>query len=314
MKKFFLLFSAVLFLGSCTDLSVSEEDAVKDALPKDFNWEVYAEINSDVKMSQVIFKIREEKGESDTTKSVRENCVNLLGNLEFAKKIYVDYAGCPDIGWDRNELCTGKYAYNSSYSIAKIDTIVKIETIVEPDTTYTDTSRIVKIDNSCNIGACWHGGWDDIGAADFEDSDKCDDIEYLQENPDILAKCEELPKPFYSFLPDSLAIYKSNGRRGGNQISLMCKFVPLAGTVEEAEDHLESLALNIDSKLVELHYIEFGRHDGRPYKYCKSGNRGVLRDIELASKKQSGSTVYYDYGAHIFCLDEKDEIYTTVEE
>jgi hypothetical protein len=293
MKKFFLLFSAVLLLGSCTDLSVSEEEAIKDALPKDFDWKVYAEINSDVKMSQVIFKIREEIAEKEeTAENVRNNCVDILkSDLGFAEQIYVDYANCPSAGWNRNKACTGKYA-NSSGATS----------------------------TSCSIGACWNGGWDDLGTAapDFEIS-LCDSTEFLQENPEILAECEAQRKTLKSFLPNVLDSYKNSRtlRDTTNAINLICKFVPLAENAAEAKSHLESLASNsnINPTLVELHYIEFGRHDGRPYKECKPGNVGEPRTIDLASKKQSGTTVYYDYGEHLFCLNKSTwEIYTTEEE
>jgi hypothetical protein len=298
MKKFFLLFSAVLFLGSCTDLGVSEEDAVKDALPKDFKWEEYAKINSDVKSSQVIFNIRDEiekervaAGETSASSvaKVRENCVDILKeDLDFAKQIYVDYAGCPEQGWNRNSKCPGKYANNSGYS--------------------TDTT--------CSIGACWYGGWDDLGTAapDFDVS-LCDDTDFIYDN---LAKCEaaKLIVTLESFLPGSLDEYKDNGRTSINAIPLMCQFVPLKENAAEAKSHLEYLASNTNQLLVELHYAEFGGHDGRPYKYCKEGHSGELKDRDKhASAKQASGTVYYDYIAYLFCLDESDwKIYTTEEE
>jgi hypothetical protein len=306
MKKFLLLFSAVLFLGSCTDLGVSEEDAIKDMLPRDFKWETYAEINNDVKVSQVVFKIRaeiEEKrvAEEETAAlfapKVRENCAEILKeDLGFAKQIYVDYAGCPEQGWDRSKTCTGKYA-NSGYAT----------------------------DSSCFIGACWHGGWNDLGAAAPDvDVERCDnDMDYYFDNKN---KCDEAKQIVIleSFLSDSLNSYKNQGIRRGiksdTTIALMCNFVPWAENAAAAKSHLESLALNsnIDSKLIERHYAEFGRNDGKPYKYCKDGHVGEERNRDKHANRQqaSGSTsYYYDYSAYLFCLGKSDEkIYVTEEE
>jgi hypothetical protein len=223
---------------------------------------------------------------------VRNNCFDILNDdLDFAKQIYVDFVGCPLEGWNKNKTCTGKYANNFSYS--------------------TDTT--------CTIGACWRGGWNDLGSAIDFDVSQCEDLEYLKEN---LAECEDAMqlKTLESFLADSLENYKNNntGRTSVGVIPLMCGFVPLAESAAEAKSHLESLASNTIPELVELHYFDQGRYDGRPYKYCNGhGGEPRDRDKHASAKQASGQPpdqFYYDYSAYLFCLEESDWIiYTTTE-
>jgi hypothetical protein len=202
---------------------------------------------------------------------VRNNCFDILNDdLDFAKQIYVDFVGCPLEGWNKNKTCTGKYANNFSYS--------------------TDTT--------CTIGACWHGGWSELGAA----------------APDPQLETLE------SFLLDSLESYKNSsaGRTSVGVIPLMCGFVPLASDAGAAKSHLESLVSNTIPEIVELHYFDQGRYDGRPYKYCSGqGGEPKDRDKHAIAKQASGQPAdqfYYDYSAYLFCLEESDWIiYTTTE-
>jgi hypothetical protein len=300
MKKFFLLFSTALFLGSCTDLAVTGDEALKIELPSDFNWEEYTDINKDVKMSQVFFQIREERGEQDTTKRSRENCANLLEDLIFAERIYVDYLGCPRKGWNRHQVCTGKYAYNPNYN--------------EPRNNPTSPG--------CAIGSCWHSGWEE--AADLE-IEKCDsDPVYFQEH---LKECDDAKGilegtegmlPLKSFLTDSLDNYKkrtgsvttSNPLTRINAIPLMCKFIPFAETADEAKSYLENLISNIDSTLVKEHYYWLGKNEGRPYKYCNNCSKEQCeeRNEEVhAIMLVSGNRVFPDFSKYTFCVNKCED-------
>jgi len=146
MKKemsVFLCVATVLFFVSCSDLSMDDENAVKADLPADFDPEEYGKINNDVKMSQIIFDVRKKntgygKGEDSTSKAV-SNCVEILKDENFAKKVYLNYMKCPEQGWNLNEKCSGIYANNGSYT--KVD---------DDDNT------------TCIINGCWHGGWSEL--------------------------------------------------------------------------------------------------------------------------------------------------------
>jgi len=138
----FLCACTALFFGSCTDLSVNDEDALRANLPSDFNWKVYAEINKDVASSQVIFDAREKRKAfgGDTIR----NCINLLKNETLAEKLYLEYAGCPRNGWNRNEKCPGIYAYNANYNKPNSDS----------------TSWQCIFGTTINSENCWQGGWE----------------------------------------------------------------------------------------------------------------------------------------------------------
>jgi hypothetical protein len=107
MKKMLYVFLciAVLFLGSCSDMAPSPEE--KYDLPAYFDYEEYAKINKDVAMSQIIFDITEKNkvyrqvGETaaDSTSKAVNNCINLLKEGDFARKIYLEYVFCPEQGW-----------------------------------------------------------------------------------------------------------------------------------------------------------------------------------------------------------------------
>ncbi|MDR2732375.1 MAG: hypothetical protein LBB36_04065, partial [Fibromonadaceae bacterium] len=176
MKKelsVFLCAVAALFFGSCTDLSMSKEEALEADLPAEFNWEEYAEINKDVAMSQIILSI---KNNWEDTLSKAQNCVSLLHDDEvFAKEIYVNYAQCPVDGWSLDEACPGIYANNRSYHNAE---------------------------GKCTaaaIGDCAQGGWDDVWASLPDDLDAY--LTKLEATPNAAATvaavriiCQFLPK------------------------------------------------------------------------------------------------------------------------
>ncbi|MCL1967934.1 MAG: hypothetical protein FWF67_08615 [Fibromonadales bacterium] len=293
MKKklsIFLCVFAALFFGSCSDLSVSEEVALKADLPADFDWQDYGEINIDVLKSQIVLDLRKTKRGQDSI----ANCVGVLSDTSVAREIFSNYLRCPKEGWDKKKGCTGIYANNSNYNKLTITTITtnKVDTtgyridsipiIVyppdsEPDTTgYTlDTVPItvvtptVKQDTAlCSIDACWSGGWNDLA----------------------------------NFLPDSLAKYLATSQTGLRAIRAMCQFVPENSTPADTKNYLDSF--EPDPVLIITHYKSYGRNDGRPYKYCEDGHKGEERNQETHADKRGS---YYDYGRYTFCLDKTDE-------
>ena len=288
MKKelsVFLCAVAALSFCSCSDMDVSQEE--KYSLPSDFDWQVYAEINKDVAMSQIIMDIRENnrayrgEGESaaDSTAKAVSNCANLLSDNEFAKKVYLNYAACPKQGWVQGDRCPGGRPIfsNNDGDIA-----------------------------SWQCGDCWRGGWDDLSEKDKE----C-----LSYDPDVdewKPWCANTPSTLESILPEELA--KFNGANSAfAPLRLMCFFMPKAERLEDAENYLKSYYYSngntvvygskFDSTLVQLHYYYIGLYDGRPYKYCESGKTGEERSLALADKRAG----YYDYGKYTFCLDKSDD-------
>ena len=290
MKKelsVFLCVAAVLFLGSCSDFPVSEEEKLD--LPVDFNWRIYAEINKDVAMSQIILDVRKINNEyrgSDSAARAANNCVNILSDDDFAKKVYLEYAYCPEQGWFRDDKCTGLYANNNNNSKPVLS-----------NGTYGDTTGW-----RCVIGGCWRGGWDRLSEKDAE----CTGDE---EGDWGKPWCDSKPKTLESFFQDSLANFKG---RGFEPINMMCQFMPKAEKSEDAENYLKSFyylngntaiyGSKFDSVLVGQHYHYVGRFDGRPYKYCE-GHIGEEKSLSLADVRSG----YYDYGKNTFCLNEEDE-------
>jgi len=292
MKKrlsIFLCVFAALFFGSCSDLSVNEETALKADLPADFDWQVYGEINSDVKMSQIVLDLRKTKRGDDSI----ANCVNVLSgiNMSVAKEIYEDYLQCPADGWGQEEKCPGIYANNSNYNKRGRTLIPKLvcraivdedgEPIPPDDNCNKDSLILVQDSASCVIGACFLGGWGG-------------------------------EKGLVNFLPDSLAKYLENKNTSWGTIRAMCQFVPENSNPEEAKNYLNDF--NFDPSLVEEHYLLFGRSDGRPYKYC-NGNKGDERDQEKHAEGRGAyyasenRYAYYDYGRYTFCLGDDEKIY-----
>jgi len=265
MKKILMLCSVALVL-SCSDLSVSDDDAVKNELPAGFIRSEYAKINLDVPKSQIVFKIKEDLGEIYDQPARTNECKGFLnpdGEISpLALDIYANYLGCPKTGWDANEKCSldmGIYGQVPAYNKA---------TVKNGDTTWT-----------CVIGGCWSGGLDELVNTD------CNDLETSIVSP--LCSGENL------VLPTTL-------------LNTICKFVlPKANDVKEAENFLKNFSY--DSTLIERHYLLVGRSEGRPYKYCKSGEAtDILRNPDLALKVGSGTRIFYDYGKHLFCLSEAD--------
>jgi hypothetical protein len=157
MKKILLLCSVALFL-SCSDLSVSDEQAVKNELPVDFNRSDYAKINLDVPKSQIIFKVKENLGEIYNQPARTSECKKFLnpdGEISpLALDIYANYLGCPKAGWDANDKCSlnmGIYGQVPAYTKA----VVKGK-----DTTW-----------QCVIGGCWSGGLDELVNTDCRDAE-----------------------------------------------------------------------------------------------------------------------------------------------
>jgi hypothetical protein len=298
MNRSFLSIAAFLFFISCTDLSVSEENALNGELPIDFKWEKYAEINRDVAKSQIAFDVNKQLpiySGPDSAIQRNSDCGKIiLGDLDFAGKIYEEFVGCPKSGWSVKEKCPGEYANNSVYSIANV---------TGEDTTWT-----------CNIAGCSSDGWDKLAygdLAEFNDrgcntldlSDPDDAIEYS------MLGCAEL-------LSSKLQIAIENGNYASiRQISMICRFVmPKPKSISDNK-YLDSAKAYLDkftydSILVKQHYFIVGRSEGRPYKYCdgepvdKTKERNP--EMALALGNPSSMQFVYDYSQHLFCLDTKE--------
>jgi len=282
MKKILLLCGVALFL-SCSDLSVSDEQAVKNELPEGFNRSEYAKINSDVPISQIVFKMKESFGElynQSNNQARTSECRGFLnpnGEISpFALNIYADYLGCPKTGWDANDSCPSKMALYG-----------QVPGYTQPVTKMT-AGKLDTLGWKCEIGGCWSGGLDELAHTD------CKDLETSILSP--LCSGENL------VLPAAL-------------LNTICKFVlPKANSVQEAEDFLKNFSY--DSTLIDRHYLLVGRNEGRPYKYCNAGEAtGILRNPDLALKVGGGSdpknpdkTLFYDYGKHLFCLSKTDSL------
>ncbi|MCL1956428.1 MAG: hypothetical protein FWF63_03815 [Fibromonadales bacterium] len=250
----FLSVAAALFFGSCADLSVSDEEAVKADLPADFNWEEYGKINGDVLKSQIILDLKKTKKGTDS------NCVNIFSSdMAFAKEIYKDYLLCPVEGWNKKEKCTGKYANNSNYNKLVIDT-----TYAERDSTYTpegatkDTTIMVidtiytEYQSGCVIENCWSGGWSELETS-------------LADNLGVVkAMCQFIPdttlaeakKYLNNFKPDPYLVeqhYHFFGRNDGRPYKYCDK--------GRGDEKTQKLAVRRESR--EGYYYDYGR-----YTFC----------------------------------------------
>jgi len=245
MKEMYVLLCLilVLFIGSCSDLAMDDEAAVKADLPADFNWQTYAEINNDVKVSQIIFDVREKNKEykgADSATKAESNCVNVLQDENFSKKLYVEYLQCPELGWDPNKKCSGKYAYNNSYT------------------------KESKTDTTCAIDGCWSGGWSELQVY-WQDS-------LAKKSTTVKAMCQFIPKaansaevqtyltnfPFDSYLIEQH--YHFFGRSDGRPYKY-------CGSSSIGEEKTRSLAdsLFVLSDTQKNVYYDYGR-----YTFCLS--------------------------------------------
>jgi hypothetical protein len=318
MKKrlsIFLFVFAVLFFGSCTDLSVDDEGVLKADLPSDFDWKEYAEINNDMASSQIIVKIREENkafSGTDSAQKAIENCANLLQSETLAQEIYLKYAGCPEQGWNRDEKCPGIYANNSNYKKPTIEkTVVKVIKI-NRETEKRDTS-ITEISDTtswqCVMGtnaACLITETitrDMTGDTTTEKRDTTKQNCIINPNSEICwnGGWEE----FKGMLQDTLPKYldKKPTAISFAPIKTMCLFIPKAEDASKVLGYLESESVKLDSVLIIKSYKLYGRNDGRPYKYCGQASCKE-KTQELADKR---GTNYYDYGRYTFCLNKTDE-------
>ncbi len=303
----FFSVAVVMFAGlfwSCSDLSVSKQEALEVELPADFNWEEYASINRDVPASQIAFDIQKKltvysEFKTDSLRERIKDCLAVLGDSALAGKIYLEYANCPQIGWDKSSACTGAYANNPNYNIVK-----------DGNTT-------------CNIGVCWDGGWDTPYPCG-------DDI------------CPGFNDPLTGILKTKIETYKTSGINSPGtffttekEINMLCRFIlPRVETPEEAEGYLKAFysydpasdspvfGSSIDPTLIKQHYFLVGRSEGRPYKYCKPGSYDPTKTREikycrpdtydqtkclaLEFKTTQGHT-FYDYSQNLFCLNECED-------
>jgi len=246
----FLCVVAVLFFGSCADLSMDDEKAIKADLPADFNSDDYGKINRDVRESQVLLELKKiKKGENFI-----EKCVNFLKeDISFAEKIYLDYLQCPKDSWNKNEKCTGKFVYNSKYSQPTADTTYmprdSVFTITNPDGTTKDSTIAVmdtivtEYPSGCVIEHCWSEGWSET--------------KFLE-----------------------------TAKTGSGVVATMCQFIkPDASTLAESKDYLDKFSY--DPYLLEQHYHLFGRSNGRPYKNCGTHGAEKAQNLKCVAKLES---------------------------
>ena len=309
MKKILLLASIGALFLSCSDLSSNREESLKDELPGDFKYGVYADINNDVEKSQILLEIQEKvaslygTGEADTER--KKECGNiLLQDISLFDAIYEDFMDCPAKGWNPNKPCSGKYAGNANYTKF---------TVAGEDTTWR-----------CAVGGCWSGGLNDL----FTDYDQEDGEEYCIVNTclpplkGLLTGEDAWPGINYlaSGDPGKINYYMNSGtyaRRDAidTLISVVCKFImPELGSAQAAKNYLQNFPY--DTTLIKQHYFLFGRSEGRPYKYCNNGEtveRNRDKHALLLTNAQLAS--FYDYSRYLFCLNDKDyKVYETQED
>ena len=319
-KKFFVFLCviAVLFFGSCADLSMDDEKAIKADLPPDFDWQVYGDINGDVLMSQIIIDIREKKIGADI-----KSCVDVFSSdIGFAEIVYKDYLQCPVNGWDKTKVCTGKYANNGKYNKKIISP--KLIAAGEGDDSSSSgesggsSSSVDSGDSSSSVDSGSSSSSGELGdssssvepssssesgnSSSSGDSSSSVEPSSSSESPTLCAigNCwsggwDELK----TLLPNKLDV-----------VGAMCQFIPKDLAAPDAKKYLEDFKKSkIDPYLVEQHYHFYGRMDGRPYKYCKDGQKGDPKDQEKHATKRTklNKEDYYDYSKYTFCLDTLDK-------
>ncbi|GHV11168.1 hypothetical protein AGMMS49938_01370 [Fibrobacterales bacterium] len=282
MKNKLCLASAAFFLScfvlSCSDMGTSEAEVVEKELPKDFSRSVYAEINSDVPNSQIVFEVAKKIAENFpvnglSDEAYKKDCAAFVADPDLAKEVYLNFVGCPRKGWNKFKDCAEQesvkqFAGNLKYT----------EHIYNKN---ADSTR-------CNIAGCYEGGWDE--AIPFEECSGCKNTSLKDELTVIR-------------VPDYLA------GKNDIQIAAMCKFnLPQKTTPSAIEDRAFLNDFKYDSLLIERHYTMLGRYEGRPYKYCEAGKFGEERSRDMAIRySQSQGNVFFDFGLHLFCLNKDDK-------
>jgi len=304
-KKTFVLVcvTLVIFFGSCADLSMDKEDAVRADLPDDFDWKVYGEINGDVLMSQIIIDLRERAEDP-------ENCAEMFSsNTDFAKVVYSDYLQCPVDGWHKKFENNPKYGCVPRPSSSSSD-----DSSSSGDSSSSDDSSSSGVSSSSDVSS---------SSGDSSSSDESSSSGNSSSSDESSSSSEssiEVRLPLHGPPLDSICHIEDCWEGGWDEletsflnpnkepvIKAMCKFIPKGSTAATAKDYLEDFKKNrFDPYLVEQHYHFFGRSDGRPYKYCGS-DKGVEKNQSLHADKRTGSSnYYYDYGRYTFCLDSTD--------
>jgi len=298
MKKrlsIFLCVFAALFFGSCTDMSVSEDEVLKAELPNGFSWEEYGEINNDVKMSQIILDVKfKKKGASD------ESCLDIFSDIPFAKVVYLDYLQCPV---DDCEEYTGKYENNQKYSQAcPLSSSAGVSSSSSSDASSSSSSDASS--SSSDVA---------LSSSDAASSSSSDDSSSSGESSSseiASSSSSDGPqarlKPLYVDVCQSggwseLETLLLNGNPSSNVVKAMCQFIPEGSTSASAKDYLSSF--NYDPSLLEQHYLRLGRFEGRPYKYC-GNDKGNKRDLNEHCIPRGTS---YDCSKYTFCLDKDDQ-------
>jgi hypothetical protein len=274
-KLYVFLCVAVLFLGSCSDMAPIPEE--KYDLPAGFNYQEYANINKDVAMSQIVFDLIEKnkaykqdgETQADSIGKAVSNCINLLKNNEFAKKIYLEYVFCPEQGWFIGDNITGMGAcWNGGWN------------------------QISDKDEECSRNPVAEGCGTPYSAPKTLESFLIDSLPKYSGTPRRNVKADTTIKMMCMFVPKA-----ENSTEAENY---------LKGFYSSSNGKITDYGPKFDSVLVMQHYFLVGRYDGRPYKYCKpEDNIGEEKTQELADKRGN----YYDYGKYTFCLDNNKKIY-----
>jgi len=312
MKKKMFVFLCVIvaiFFG-CADLSVDDETAVKAALPDDFDWKVYGEINGDVLMSQIVIDLIQTKRAEDTV----ANCVNLFSSdITFAEEVYRDYLQCPVEGWDKTKVCTGKYANNGKYNKKIISPKLIAAGEGDDSSSSGDSGDSSSSGDSGDSSSSVDSGSSSSSSESVESSSSSE-----SGNSSSSGDSSSSVEPSSSSESPTLCAIENCWSGGWNELKTilptkldvvgdMCKFIPKNSTAPEAKDYLNKFKFN--PYLVEEHYHMFGRNDGKPYKYCEAGRFDISKPKtqSLAIRRESKNNYYYDYGKYTFCLDKNDQ-------
>jgi hypothetical protein len=317
MRKI-LPFFACLALFACSDMGESLDAVTVRELPSDFDAGIYAEINTDVPHSQLVFALKDSAAKA-SSESVKADCNAFLGSadMEFLEKVYLEYLGCPRQALDTLSACPTGWNNNPAYS-----------------------SPFGKSNKQCQIPGCWIQGWDDntqkdlmaarkdslaaeIQEADLAHPEVCDipdpsaeELEWCEQLEAMQAQLDALTQQIDkldSNLVKNWSLLVAGDKKLATVATNICLFnlVQTDGSPDLAKDKAYLEAFRPDSYLLERHYVLEGRIEGRPYRYCDALPQGAQKGAERGSIVPdtllgSGTSRLSDYSANLFCFDKAD--------